>query len=190
MANNTIDKMSNDELFQASMLNLKQSLLELSSTQRRVASRVRILIRSVMLGIVTTLIFILYLVYILTQQANALSNSLDNVSKQAVAVQESIDDIEFVMINFEAYMNELPGIDVSVTGIEYNIRNMTHKLATITQNVTAISKEITTLNHNLSGLGQNTLVLNQVLRQVTKDVMEGAKPVRQFNQMNPFNFFR
>jgi archaellum component FlaC len=190
MANNTISKLSNEALFKTSVFNLKQSLLELSSTQRRVASRVKTLIRSVMIGIVTTLVFILYLVYILTQQVNALSNSLNNVSKQAILVQESIDDIEMVMINFETYMNELPGIDVSVTNLEYNITNITHKFSALTNNVTTITSEIKTLNNSLSGLGQNTLVLNQVLRQVTKDVADGAKPIRQFNHVNPFNFFR
>ncbi|MCK5917978.1 MAG: hypothetical protein KAG34_06115 [Cocleimonas sp.] len=190
MANDVLKNMSNEELFQTSLLNLKQAVLQQSRTQRRVASRVRTLIRAVMVGLVTALVFILYLVFILTQQVNALSNSLDTITTQAVSVQESMDDIEMVMITFETYMNELPGMDVSVTGIEYSIHGMTNNFSRITQNVSTITTEINTLNKTLSGVGQNTLVLNQILKQITADIADGTKPIKRFNQMNPFGFFR
>ena len=190
MANDTMNTMSDEELFHSALLHLKQAILQQSQTQRRVASRVRTLIRAVMVGLVTALFFILYLIYILTQQVNALSDNLDEISKQAVVVQESMDDIEMVMINFETYMNELPGIDVSVTGLENNIYGITQNFSAITRNVSVIRTEVNTLKNTLSNVGQNTLVLNQVLRQVTGDIAEGTKPIQHFNRINPFNFFR
>ena len=165
-------------------------MFQQSRTQRRVASRVRTLIRAVMVGLVTSLCFIIYLIYILTQQVNALSSSIDTISTQATLVQESMDDIEMVMITFETYMNELPGIDVSVSGIENNVFNMTRSFSAITKNISVMTNEIDSLRNTLSGVGQNTLVLNQVLQQVTGDVADGAKPMRRFNSMNPFDFLR
>ncbi len=190
MTSDRMKNMSDEELFQASLLNLKKSMLQQSITQRRVASRVRTLIRSLMVGLVTALVFILYLVFILTQQVEALSNSLDTISKQAVLVQESVDDIEMVLITFETYMNELPGIDVSVSGIETNISNMSGRFAVISKNVSVITTEINGLKNTLSGVGEKTLVLNQILQQVATDVYEGSKPIQRFNNMNPFDFLR
>jgi len=190
MTNHSLDSMSNEALFQASLKNLKQSLLQQSRTQRRVASRVRTLIRAVMVGLVTALVFILYLVFILAQQVNALSNNLDTISTQAVLVQESMDDIEMVMITFETYMNELPGIDVSISGLEISVHNMRRGFSMISNNVVVMTADISALRNTLAGVGQNTLVLNQVLKQVTGDVADGVKPIKRFNSMNPFNFLR
>ncbi|HIO91841.1 MAG TPA: hypothetical protein EYG68_03235 [Leucothrix mucor] len=190
MAAKTIDNMSDDELFHTSMVNLKKALLQQSRTQRRVANRVRTLIRSVMVALGSSLIFILYLVYILTQQVNTISSSLDDMSQQAVAIQGSMNDVKHVMIMFETYMNEMPGIDVSISGIENSMANMTNSFAAITKNVELVSSELDSLKGSMQGVGHNTLVLNQVLHQVTADVADGARPIERFNSMNPFNFMR
>ena len=101
-----------------------------------------------------------------------------------------MDDIEIAMMTFETYMNELPGIDVSVSGIENNIFNMTQSFSAISQNIAVVTTEIDALQNILAGVGQNTLVLKQVLQQVTGDVADGVKPIKRFNSINPFGFFR
>ncbi|MCK5903148.1 MAG: hypothetical protein KAG28_08350 [Cocleimonas sp.] len=188
MTHNETKSLTDEELFHAALINLKYALLRQSRTQRRVTSRVRTLIRSVVIGLGSALMFILYLVFILTQQVNSLSSSLDDISKQAILVQDSMDDIDVVMLEFDRYMKELPGFDASVTRIENNMMSLTNNVSFITQNITEISREFVLLNGTISGLGGNTLVLNQVLQQVTLDVLEGTKPARRFNSMNPFNF--
>ena len=190
MSDKAIDNMSDDELFYTSMVNLKKALLQQSRTQRRVANRVRTLIRSVMVALGTALFFILYLIYILTQQMNTLSDNLDVISQQATNVQGSMKDIRHVMTTFETYMNEMPSINVSISGIERNMLSMTGSFALITKNIAVVTSEMDGLTASMQGVGNNTLVLNQVLRQVTADVVDGAKPIEQFNNMNPFNFMR
>ena len=185
-----LDTMTDEELFQASLLNLKHAVVQQSLAQRRVADRVRTLIRSLVVGLGSALVFILYLIYILTRQVEALSDSLDTVSHQAVAVQESMDDIEIVMINFETYMHELPEIDLSVTGVDKSMEKMTHHISSITGNISIVTHEFDNLQASMYGMGQQTVVLSQVLQQVTADVSEGTKPARYFNNMNPFEFMR
>lgn len=190
MSKYDLENMTDEELFQSSLLNLKHAVVQQSMSQRRVAERVRTLIRSLVVGLGSALVFILYLIYLLTGQVEALSDSLDAISHQAVAVQESMDEIEIVMITFETYMNEMPGIDQSITKVENTMGEMTNHFASITQNISLVNGELDNLQTSMYGMGQHTVVLNQVLRQVTSDVADGTKPARRFNSMNPFEFMR
>ena len=190
MSKTTLGNMSDEELFHTSLLNLKHALLQQSQSQRRVADRVKTLIRSLMMGLGSALIFILYLIYILTGQVDALSTSLDAISKQATAVQESMTDIDIVMITFETYLQELPRIDTSVTKVEKSVTGMAINVTGITNNLSIVTDELGLLRTSLSGMNQNVLVLSQVLQRVNRDVADGVKPVERFNSMNPFNFMR
>jgi archaellum component FlaC len=177
----------NEHLFKEAIENLKQAVSYQSTSQRRVSKRVKILIRSVMIGMASTLIFIFYLVYILTQQVEALSTSLDAISEETSGMLNSIEQIEIVMMTFDAHMNVLPAINQSITEIDDNLYSLTGNMSGVTNNVSQVTSELRSLRGVLASMSNKVDVLDNTLLQINKDVNDVSKPLKRFNDFNPFN---
>ena len=178
------------DLFNEAVCNLQQAILLQSKSQRRVATRVKFLIRSIMVGLVSALIFISYLAYLFLHQVTVLTNSLDNISLETTGLYESIEDIERDMMKFEAAMDELPHIGSSILTVNTNLSLMTSSVGEMTQHITTVKGELQGLASSLSGVSKNVQVLDASVNQMKVDINEVTKPVKRFNDFNPFNMLR
>ncbi|MEE9302620.1 MAG: hypothetical protein V3U84_02435 [Thiotrichaceae bacterium] len=185
-----LDQLSDEELFTDSFSNLKQAFLKQSASQRRVAVRVKFLIRSLMIAIVTSLLFIFYLIYILTHQVTVLTNELDSMSIEGQMVLKSMSNIDSVMMKFEAHMNSLPYINESVSRIDDNLSLVEINVAGISDNLGLINGEVNQLSKTLGSMSSNIEVLDYTVHQVNKDINDATKPIQRFNDFNPFNYMK
>ncbi len=185
-----LDQMTDEELFSESFSYLKQAFLKQSASQRRVAVRVKFLIRSLMMAIVTSLLFIFYLIYILTHQVNVLSDELDAMSAEGQMVINSMNNIDSVMMKFEAHMNSLPYINESVSRIDENLSLVEVNIAGVSDNLGKITGEVNQLSQTLGSMSTSIQVLDYTVHQVNKDINDATKPIQRFNDFNPFNFMR
>ncbi|MEE9352302.1 MAG: hypothetical protein V3U78_08580 [Thiotrichaceae bacterium] len=186
----TPDSMTDEELFADSFSSLKQAFLKQSAAQRRVAVRVKFLIRSLMIAIVTSMLFIFYLIFILTRQVVVLTEELDSISADGDRVLVSMQNIDSVMMKFEAHMNTLPLINESVAHIDQNLSLVEVNVAGISGNLGAINGEVNQLSQTLGSMSSNIQVLDHTVHQVNKDMHDATKPVQRFNDFNPFNYLK
>ncbi len=190
LSNGLTKHMTNEELFADSFVNLKQAFLKQSASQRSVATRVKFLIRSILVVIVTSLIFTLYLIYILTHQVEVLTNQLDIMSAEGQHVLNSVRDIDIVMMKFEAQMNTLPYINKSISNIDQNLSLVTTNVAGITDSFDLINSEVNELSKEMKSISSNIQALDHTVQRVNQDFSDVAKPAKRFNDFNPFNFMQ
>lgn len=172
--------------FQQALDNLQYIVQTHSRSHRAVANRVRMLIRVLIIGLVSALAFILYLLYLLTLQINVFSSALDHITTEADAVQISLDHIEMSITIFDAYMNNIPEMDVAIGKIDSSLGNMTHNVHGVTNDVQLLSYELGQLQSSLHRVATHVQTLDHNLLTVNQDVNNATKPFRRFNQFNPF----
>ena len=182
-----ISEEESNQLFEDSITYLKHSLLLSAKTQQRVGFRVRILIRGVMVGLVVTLFSIFYLIYLLTNQVESLSGSLDRITLEALAMRNSMDNIQIVLMSFQTQMDVMPALNYSVEKISGDVVTISDGMNGITRNVSKVSSELTELNGAMQGLSGKVTGLDETLFKVERDMNSSSKPFRRFNQMNPMN---
>ncbi len=175
------------DIFHEAVCNLKQAILLQSKSQRRVATRVKFLIRSIMVGLVSALVFISYLAYLFLHQITVLTHSLDSISAETTSLHKNIENIERDMMQFEAAMDEVPRIGGAILNVNNNLSLMTSNVGGMTQNITTVKGELQQLNTSLSGVSNNVQMLNRSVNQMNTDINEVTKPVKRFNNFNPFN---
>lgn len=181
----TTDK---NALFEESVGYLKQSLALSVRSQERVGFRVRILIRAVMIGLVMTLVSIFFLIYLLTNQVEALSDTLDVITDEAIEIRSSMDNIHVVLMSFDNQMEAMPPMNQSVAKIKTDIHMTSSGMKRITGDVQTMSIELSGLQAAITGLSNNITQLDYTLLRVNKDMKDTTKPLRRFNQMNPMNY--
>ncbi len=181
---------TDQELFTSSFDQLKKAVVKQGAAQRRVAVRVKYLIRSLMVAIVTTLLFIFYLIYILTNQVDVLTNQLDLISAEGDRVLKSVKNIDGVLMKFEAQMDTLPYVNESVTNIDNNMSLVTTNIAGISDNIGLINSQVYQLRSTMGNVSINIQNLDNTVHQVNRDVNSATEPVKRFNDLNPFNFMR
>lgn len=177
---------ADDKDFQQALNNLQYIVQTHSRSHRAVANRVRMLIRVLIIGLVSALAFILYLLYLLTMQINVFSDALDHITMEADAVQTSLDHIEMSITMFDAYMSNIPEMNVAIGRIDNSLGNMTHNVHGVTNDVQVLSYELGQLQSSLQRVSTHVQTLDQSLLSVNHDVDQAAKPFRRFNQFNPF----
>jgi len=180
-------RVSDEQLFNEAVCNLRQAILSQGKSHRRVATRVRFLIRSIMFGLVSSLFFILFLIYLLTHQVNVLTTSLNNISIKTAHLLGSVDAIERDVVQFETAMAVMPNISTSVVDMRHNVSSLTATMGTMTKNIRTIKSEVTLLNGSLSSLSHNTQILEQSMGRINNDMNKVTKPMKRFNDFNPFN---
>ncbi len=178
---------SDEQLFDEAVRNLRQAILSQGKSHRRVATRVRFLIRSIMFGLVSSLFFILFLIYLLTHQVEVLTTSLDSISTKTSHLLGSIDGIERNIVQFEASMGVMPNISNAILKMNQNVSSLTTNVGAVTQNVGTIKNELQQLNKSLSHLSDNTQILEQSVGRINSDMNTVTKPMKRFNDFNPFN---
>lgn len=185
---NTVDvSVSDEHLFNEAVSNLKQAILSQGKSHRRVATRVRFLIRSIMIGLVSSLFFILYLIYLLNHQVGVLTTSLNSISLKTSQLLTSMSDIEKDVAQFEMTMNVMPSLSDSVRVMNYNVSSLTGHMELVTGNVTTLKNELQQLNGSLSHLSTNAHILEQSVEKINHDMNTITKPAKRFNDFNPFN---
>lgn len=185
---NTVDMSVSDEhLFNEAVSNLKQAILSQGKSHRRVATRVRFLIRSIMVGLVSSLLFILYLIYLLNHQVGVLTTSLNSISLKTSQLLTSISDIRSDVAQFETAMNVMPSLSDSVRVMNHNVSSLTNHMESVTGNVTTLRGELQQLHGSLSHLSTNAHVLEQSVERMNHDMNTITKPAKRFNNFNPFD---
>ena len=175
-------------LFEESVGHLKQSVALCVHSQARVGFRVRLLIRAVMIGLVMTLVSIFFLIYLLTNQVESLSDTLDLITYEAVEIRSSMDNIQVVLMSFENQMEVMPLLNQSVEKISTDVHVTSSGMNLITSDVKNMSAELNGLQGAMTGLSNNVTELDNTLLRVNKDMADTTKPMRRFNQMNPMNY--
>ncbi|HHL18125.1 MAG TPA: hypothetical protein ENJ33_00155 [Thiothrix sp.] len=178
---------SDEQLFNEAVRNLRQAIISQGKSHRRVATRVRFLIRSIMFGLVSSLFFILFLIYLLTHQVRVLTTSLDSISTKTSHLLGSFDGIERNIVQFEASMGVMPNISSAILEMNQNVSSLTANVGAVTQNVGTIKNELQQLNKSLASLSDNTQILEQSVRRINNDMNTVTKPMKRFNDFNPFN---
>lgn len=181
----TSDNADNNN-FQQALNNLQYIVQTHSRSHRAVANRVRMLIRVLIIGLVSALAFILYLLYLLTMQINVFSDALDHITMEADAVQTSLDHIEMSMTVFDAYMTNIPEMHHAIGKIDSSLGDMTQNVHGVTKDVQFLSYELGQLQYSLKNVSTHIQTLDQALLTVKNDVNDAAKPFRRFNQFSPF----
>ncbi|MCK5726568.1 MAG: hypothetical protein KAH22_07070 [Thiotrichaceae bacterium] len=185
-----IDKKMTDEmLFEESIVLLKQAFIRQSHVQRSVSRRVKVLIRSIMVAIVTSLLFTSYLAYILTKEVNALSNKLDKITFQGALLQKDMNKIDVVLTKFQAQMSYLPDMKKAVDDMDTNLYQMLPKMKLLTSSMEGVTGDVSKMSLHLQGVSNAMQHLNQTMGRIDDDVHQASKPIQRFNDMNPFNFF-
>lgn len=176
------------ELFADSLLNLKQAVLNQSASQRRVAVRVKFLIRSILGAVIVSLVFTLYLIYILAHQVETLTKKLDLMSAEGQHVLTSMNNIDAVMNKFDTQMKTLPYINESVTNIDKYLSLVTTNVGGVSDSFDTINTEVNELSKEMESVSLNVEALGATVHRLNKDIHEVTKPVKRFNDFNPFNF--
>lgn len=179
---------SDNVLFADAFAQLKKAVIKQGEAQRRVAVRVKYLIRSLMIAIVTALLFIVYLIFLLNRQVDILSNQLDLISIEGDHVLQSVNNIDTVMMKFEAQMDTLPFVNESVANINENLSLVKQNIAGISDNLGTINQEVYNLKNTMGNVSINVQHLDSTVHQVNSDVNATTEPVKRFNDLNPFNF--
>ncbi len=185
-----VEQATDQELFGDTFEKLKEGVLKQGAAQRRVAVRVKYLIRSITVAIVTSLLFIFYLIHLLTRQVDVLTEQLDVISVEGERVLHSVRNIDTVMMKFEAQMNTLPDITDSVVSINQNLSLVTRNVAGVSDNIGTINREVYELRQTMNYVSQNIQKLEYTVYQVNQDVNSATKPIKRFNDLNPFNYLR
>jgi len=175
-----------DQQFDDLLGNLQFIIQTHSHSQRALAKRVRILIRVLLLGLVSALAFILYLLHLLTMQVNEFADALDHITTEAELVQTSIDNIEMSVTVFEAYMSDLPEMNQAISEIDMSLAGMVTNVAGVSHDVKSLGDELSGIRGSLGQVAHKVQVLDQSLLTINDDVEDAAKPFRRFNQFTPF----
>lgn len=180
--NNQVDDKQFDDL----LGNLQFIIQTHSHSQRALAKRVRILIRVLLLGLVSALAFILYLLYLLTMQVNEFADALDHITTEAELVQMSIDNIEMSVTVFEAYMGDLPEMNQAIGDMDVALGGMVENVSGVSSDVKSLGNELSGIRGSLGQVAHKVQQLDQSLLIINEDVEDAAKPFRRFNQFTPF----
>lgn len=190
LSNKSTKDFTDAELFADSLLNLKQAVLNQSASQRRVAVRVKFLIRSILGAVVVSLVFTLYLIFILTRQVETLTDQLDLMSVEGQLVLTSMNNIDIVMKKFDKQMKTLPFINESVTNIDKNLSLVTTNVGGVSDSFDIINTEVNELSKEIENISSNVEALDNTVQRVNQDIHEVTKPAKRFNDINPFNFLK
>lgn len=182
-------KMTDDMLFEESIVLLKDAFIRQSLVQRSVSRRVKVLIRSIMVVIVISLLFTSYLSYILTKEVSILSQELDDIIVQGELLQADMEKIDTVLSKFQAQMSYLPEMQTSVVKMDMSLYKMLPKMKLLASSMEGITGDVNKMSKHLFSVSNAMQQLNQTVDTIDNDVHQSSKPIQRFNDMNPFNYF-
>jgi uncharacterized protein YoxC len=158
----------------------------LSQQQAAVEIRLALVSRMALIAFFVVVVSISFLVIILSTQVPQMAVAIDTMNRYFGDISDDMYAMRRSMRMMTENVDSMPGMVTSIDGIHGDVDIMTGDITVMTGHMSAIDNNLGQLTVHVGDMGQSFRIMDRTVLQMTRDVNHMSKPMRMFNQMNPF----
>jgi cell division protein FtsL len=164
-----------------------QRIIRLMDERQAVLDRrVSALSKLALLDLFAVVLSISLLVIILSLQAPELRGAVATMNVHFAAISDDLLSIRQSMARMTNDVASLPEIVRHVDSLHGDVGKMTGSVGAMTERVSSMSTQVTHMSQQVNDMTLSFRVMDDTITRMTQDVRHLSKPMRLFNQMNPF----
>lgn len=165
---------------------LQRVIRLLGERQEFLDRRISALSRLALFDLFAVVLTISLLVIILSVQAPELRNAVATMNIHFGAMSDDMYSIRRSMARMTEDVAGLPGIIAQIDHIQGNVGHMSGSIGTMTERVATMNTNLGHMTLQVNDMSLSFAVMDDSLMRMRQDVDHMSKPMRFFNQMNPF----
>ncbi|MBK1645501.1 hypothetical protein CKO25_12775 [Thiocapsa imhoffii] len=165
---------------------LQRVLQGLGEQQIALDRRLTMLSKLALFDLVAVVLSISLLVIVLSLQAPDLRKAVATMNVHIATMSDDLYSIRGSMTRLTDDVGSLSEIIAQVDSIHGDVAQMREHVGTMTLRVTDMNSSLTQVSDQVGDMSLSFGVLDNILMRMMLDVNHMSKPMRFFNQMNPF----
>lgn len=178
--------MANEERINEAIDRLQHVIQLLGERQEFLDRRISALSRLALFDLFAVVLSISLLVIILSVQAPELRTAVATMNLHFGALSDDMYNIRRSMARMTEDVTALPGIITEVDHIHGSVGQMSDRIGTMTTRVATMNTNLGLMNQQVNDMSLSFAVMDDTVMRMMQDVNHLSKPMRLFNQMNPF----
>lgn len=178
--------MADEERIDEAIDRLQQVIRLLGERQEFLDRRISVLSRLALFDLFAVVLTISLLIIILSVQAPELRNAVATMNIHFGAMSDDMFSIRRSMARMTEDVASLPGIIAQVDNIQGHVGQMSGRVGTITERVATMNANLGLMTLQVNDMSLSFAVMGDSVMRLMQDVNHMSKPMRFFNQMNPF----
>jgi methyl-accepting chemotaxis protein len=178
--------MADQERIDEAIDRLQRVIRLLGERQEFLDRRISVLSRLALFDLFAVVLTISLLVIILAVQAPELRNAVATMNIHFGVMSDDMYSIRRSMARMTEDVASLPGIIAQVDNIHGSVGQMSGSIGTMTGRVATMNTNLGLMNLQVNDMSLSFAVMDDSLMRMMQDVNHMSKPMRFFNQMNPF----
>ncbi|NCA70529.1 MAG: hypothetical protein EOM91_10555 [Sphingobacteriia bacterium] len=178
--------MANEERIDEAIDRLERVILLLGERQDGLDRRIAALSTFALFDLFIVVLSISLLVVILSAHAPQLSAAVSNTNQYLRTMSDDMFNIQRSITRMREDVASLPEMVAQVDAIQGHVGAMGEHIGTMTGRVSAMNAHITGMSRQVNDLSLSFQVMDETIVRINQDVHHLSKPMRFFNQMNPF----
>jgi uncharacterized protein YoxC len=175
-----------EERIDTSVKKLQTVLGLLNDQQAAVERRLALVSRMALIAFFIVVASISFLVIILSTQVPQMAVAIDTMNRYFGDISDDMYTMRRSMRMMTENVDSMPGMVASIDSIHSDVDLMSGDVSLMTGHMSAIDGSLGQLTLHVGDMGQSFRIMDQSVLQMTRDVNQMSKPMRIFNQINPF----
>ncbi|RKT43838.1 hypothetical protein [Thiocapsa rosea] len=178
--------MADEERIDEAIDRLQRVIRLLGERQEFLDRRISVLSRLALFDLFAVVLTISLLIIILSVQAPELRNAVATMNIHFGAMSDDMFSIRRSMARMTEDVASLSGIIAQVDNIHGDVADMSGSVGTMTGRVARMNTNLGHMTLQVNDMSLSFAVMDDSLMRMMQDVNHMSKPMRFFNQMNPF----
>ncbi len=178
--------MANEARIDEAIDRLQHVIQLLGERQEFLDRRISALSRLALFDLFAVVLSISLLVIILSVQAPELRTAVATMNLHFGAMSDDMYNIRRSMARMTEDVSALPGIIREVDSIQGSVGQMSNRIGTMSTRVGTMNTNLGLMTQQVNDMSLSFAVMDETVMRMMQDVNHLSKPMRMFNQMNPF----
>lgn len=178
--------MANEARIDEAIDRLQHVIQLLGERQEFLDRRISALSRLALFDLFAVVLSISLLVIILSVQAPELRTAVATMNLHFGAMSDDMYNIRRSMARMTEDVSALPGIIREVDSIQGSVGQMSNRIGTMSTRVGTMNTNLGLMTQQVNDMSLSFAVMDDTVMRMMQDVNHLSKPMRMFNQMNPF----
>lgn len=161
-------------------------LMLLNNRQAEMEQRLASMARMTLISFFVVVVSISFLVIILSAQVPQMAEAIRTMNAYFGNISDDMYAMRHSMRLMTENVDSMPGMVTNIDGIHGDVGTMSADITVMTSHISAIDNSLGQLTVNVGDMGQSFRIMDQSVLQMTRDVNHMSKPMRMFNDLNPF----
>lgn len=178
--------MANEDHIDEAIDRLQRIIQLMGEQQSALDRRISTLAKLALFDLLIVVVSISLLVVILSVQAPELRQAVASMNLHFAAMSDDLFEIRRSMGRITGDVAVMPRIVGHVDSMHGNVGRMGEQVGTMTERVATMNQSLSRMQTQVGDMALSFQVMDDTILRMTLDVQHLSKPMRFFNQMNPF----